>query len=45
MLVQTVELTICSNRRDIWAGSDMRGAGADRSKWNLRLLEEVWHQC
>ncbi len=30
-----------SNRRDIWAGSDLVGLGKMRSDWNLRLLEEV----
>ena len=32
----------CSNRRDIWSGSDMEGAGRLRAEWNLRLLEQVY---
>lgn len=32
---------LSSNRRDIWSGSDMAGAGKLRSKWNVCLLCEV----
>ena len=30
---------LSSNRRDIWFGTDMTGAGRMRSEWNLALLE------
>ena len=32
---------LSSNRRDIWSGSDMAGAGKLRSEWNVCLLTEV----
>merc|ERR1711965_630567 len=32
---------LSSNRRDIWHGSDMAGAGRLRSEWNVALLEDV----
>ncbi|KAK9808692.1 hypothetical protein WJX72_002029 [[Myrmecia] bisecta] len=32
---------LSSNRRDIWYGSDMAGAGQLRSDWNVCLLNEV----
>ena len=32
---------LSSNRRDIWFGSDMAGAGKLRSQWNVCLLTEV----
>eukprot|EP00798_Chlamydomonas_sp_ICE-L_P006706 gene6706-3376_t len=30
---------LSSNRRDVWHGSDMSGAGARRAHWNATLLE------
>lgn len=30
---------LSSNRRDIWYGTDMTGAGKQRSDWNVALLE------
>ena len=32
---------LSSNRRDIWHGRDMAGAGQLRSEWNVALLEDV----
>jgi len=32
---------LSANRRDIWLGSDMTGAGAMRSAWNTALLLDV----
>ena len=32
---------LSSNRRDIWYGSDLTGAGAQRAEWNLVLLEQA----
>ena len=32
---------LSSNRRDIWFGSDLAGAGKLRSQWNVCLLTEV----
>ena len=32
---------LSSNRRDIWHGSDLAGAGAQRANWNLVLLEQA----
>lgn len=29
---------LCSNRRDLWWGTDMTGAGARRAAWNAALL-------
>ncbi|KAJ8747299.1 hypothetical protein K2173_011564 [Erythroxylum novogranatense] len=32
---------LSSNRRDIWFGNDMAGAGKLRSDWNVFILEEI----
>lgn len=32
---------LSSNRRDVWHGADLAGAGAQRAAWNLLLLEQV----
>ena len=32
---------LSSNRRDIWHGSDLAGAGAQRARWNILLLEQA----
>ena len=32
---------VSENRRDIWYGDDMHGAGKFRSDWNLALIEDV----
>jgi sacsin len=32
---------LSSNRRDIWHGSDLAGAGALRARWNTMLLEQA----
>ena len=32
---------LSSNRRDVWHGTDLAGAGAQRARWNLMLLEEA----
>jgi sacsin len=32
---------LSSNRRDIWTGEDLVGAGAKRSDWNSALLEDL----
>ena len=43
---QALTVSACrlsSNRRDLWFGEDMEGAGKLRSDWNLALLQ-VWHR-
>ena len=30
----------CSNRRELWLGTDMAGAGARRAAWNQALLQD-----
>ena len=30
----------CSNRRELWLGTDMAGAGARRAAWNEALLRD-----
>ncbi|GAX84471.1 hypothetical protein CEUSTIGMA_g11891.t1 [Chlamydomonas eustigma] len=32
---------LSSNRRDVWHGSDLTGAGAQRARWNVMLLEHA----
>ena len=32
---------LSSNRRDIWYGTDLAGAGAQRARWNSMLLEQA----
>ncbi|KXZ55127.1 hypothetical protein GPECTOR_3g279 [Gonium pectorale] len=36
---------LSSNRRDIWYGGDMSGAGATRSSWNVALLTDALAPC
>ncbi|GLI60510.1 hypothetical protein VaNZ11_002673 [Volvox africanus] len=36
---------LSSNRRDIWYGGDMSGAGAARSSWNIALMADALAPC
>ncbi|GLC59948.1 hypothetical protein PLESTB_001557000 [Pleodorina starrii] len=36
---------LSSNRRDIWYGGDMSGAGAARSCWNVALMSDALAPC
>ena len=36
-----MDTELSANRRDIWYGTDMMGAGKLRSDWNCALLEDV----
>ncbi|GIM06469.1 hypothetical protein Vretimale_10712, partial [Volvox reticuliferus] len=36
---------LSSNRRDIWYGGDMSGAGAARSSWNVALMADALAPC
>ncbi|EFJ44918.1 hypothetical protein VOLCADRAFT_118510 [Volvox carteri f. nagariensis] len=36
---------LSSNRRDIWYGGDMAGAGAARSSWNVALMADALGPC
>ncbi|MEW5316662.1 MAG: hypothetical protein WDW38_008017 [Sanguina aurantia] len=36
---------LSSNRRDIWQGKDMSGAGAQRASWNTAIMQDALAPC